>query len=279
MVAAVLERAGAPARAQPGGLEHGLGRGHRAARRGPRARPDRPLRGGRGLAAARGGDAAPARAAARQPVPRPARPLRRARAAGRPLGELVAARRRAAAVRPERRRPAGGGPRPRAARASIVLRARRRLAGAARARSTRPTPSTAATAARAYHYDAVYLGHLGHYRCPSCGRERPTPARRRPTRVAAARACPGSRVDADDAGGRARARASRCPASTTSTTRSRAAALALELGVPLDDGPRRRSRASRGAFGRVGDDRRRRPPSCRSCWSRTPPAPTRCCAR
>jgi lipid II isoglutaminyl synthase (glutamine-hydrolysing) len=28
----------------------------------------------------------------------------------------------------------------------------------------------------AYVYDAVYLGHLGLYRCPGCGRERPTPA-------------------------------------------------------------------------------------------------------
>jgi UDP-N-acetylmuramyl tripeptide synthase len=27
----------------------------------------------------------------------------------------------------------------------------------------------------AYVYDAVYLGHLGLYRCPGCGRERPTP--------------------------------------------------------------------------------------------------------
>jgi UDP-N-acetylmuramyl tripeptide synthase len=26
-----------------------------------------------------------------------------------------------------------------------------------------------------YVFDAVYLGHLGHYRCPSCGRSRPTP--------------------------------------------------------------------------------------------------------
>jgi len=26
-----------------------------------------------------------------------------------------------------------------------------------------------------YVYDAVYLGHLGRYRCPNCGRERPTP--------------------------------------------------------------------------------------------------------
>jgi len=27
-----------------------------------------------------------------------------------------------------------------------------------------------------YVFDAVYLGHLGHYHCPSCGRTRPTPA-------------------------------------------------------------------------------------------------------
>jgi lipid II isoglutaminyl synthase (glutamine-hydrolysing) len=27
----------------------------------------------------------------------------------------------------------------------------------------------------AYGYDAVYLGHMGRYRCPGCGRERPTP--------------------------------------------------------------------------------------------------------
>jgi UDP-N-acetylmuramyl tripeptide synthase len=27
----------------------------------------------------------------------------------------------------------------------------------------------------AYRYDAVYLGHLGHYHCPSCGQQRPAP--------------------------------------------------------------------------------------------------------
>jgi UDP-N-acetylmuramyl tripeptide synthase len=27
----------------------------------------------------------------------------------------------------------------------------------------------------AYHYEAVYLGHLGRYRCPNCGNERPRP--------------------------------------------------------------------------------------------------------
>src|SRR3954468_4480815 len=28
----------------------------------------------------------------------------------------------------------------------------------------------------AYVYDAVYLGHMGHYHCPNCGRRRPEPA-------------------------------------------------------------------------------------------------------
>jgi UDP-N-acetylmuramyl tripeptide synthase len=28
----------------------------------------------------------------------------------------------------------------------------------------------------AYHYDAAYLAHLGHYRCPNCGAHRPEPA-------------------------------------------------------------------------------------------------------
>src|SRR3954465_7807675 len=27
----------------------------------------------------------------------------------------------------------------------------------------------------AYEYEAIYLGHLGRYRCPNCGRERPVP--------------------------------------------------------------------------------------------------------
>ena len=27
-----------------------------------------------------------------------------------------------------------------------------------------------------YRYDAIYLGHLGHYRCESCGRQRPSPS-------------------------------------------------------------------------------------------------------
>ena len=41
--------------------------------------------------------------------------------------------------------------------------------------STRRTPSTAAAAATPTPTTAVYLAHLGHYRCPNCGQERPEP--------------------------------------------------------------------------------------------------------
>src|SRR5215216_5136347 len=36
----------------------------------------------------------------------------------------------------------------------------------------------------AYEYDAVLLAHMGHYRCPNCGRERPSPAVAAATAVA-----------------------------------------------------------------------------------------------
>ena len=67
----------------------------------------------------------------------------------------------------------------------------------------------------AYAYEAIYLAHLGHYRCPNCGQERPQPAVVA-TDVDAARH-PRGRVHA--AGGTARS-SCRCPACTTSTTRS-----------------------------------------------------------
>jgi UDP-N-acetylmuramyl tripeptide synthase len=41
--------------------------------------------------------------------------------------------------------------------------------------STRRTPSTAAAAATPTSTTAVYLGHLGRYHCPNCGRRRPSP--------------------------------------------------------------------------------------------------------
>ena len=69
----------------------------------------------------------------------------------------------------------------------------------------------------AYVYDAVYLGHLGLYRCPGCGRERPTPA------VAAERVTlHGTRSASFTLAPPADAPTSRCRCrgSTTSTTRS-----------------------------------------------------------
>ena len=71
---------------------------------------------------ANGGERArPVTRAALEPVPRPARPLRRARPAGGPLGGARGRARGPHHVRPERRRPAGGGPRARA-RAGRLLR-------------------------------------------------------------------------------------------------------------------------------------------------------------
>ena len=85
----------------------------------------------------------------------------------------------------------------------------------------------------AYVYDAIFMGHLGHYHCPNCDARRPERAGHgAPHHAAAARAAPASSC--------ARPRASRtstcrCPASTTSTTRSRRRRSALALGAPLDD--------------------------------------------
>ena len=78
------------------------------------------------------------------------------------------------APRAQRRRPAGRRPRARtasAARTSASRTTRWRCPSC----STPPTPSTAAAAAHAYVYEAVYLGHLGRYHCPNCGARRPEP--------------------------------------------------------------------------------------------------------
>ena len=248
MVAAILERTRRAARPQPRRREHGRRRRHRAA-------------GGRARAAARiDGDAglfevdefwlgqvvdelAPARAAARQPVPRPARPLRRAR---------------------DDRRPLGGGRRRARRRRALVLnaddplvadlgrdRAGRRCTSASRTTrwrcpscSTPPTPSTAAAAAHAYVYDAVYLGHLGRYHCPNCGARRPEPG----GRGHATSSCDGIARRALHAAHAARASARvelPLPGLYNVYNALGAAALCLALGAPLDDvvaGPGRRSR-------------------------------------
>ena len=69
-----------------------------------------------------------------------------------------------------------------------------------------------------YVFDAVYLGHLGHYHCPSCGQAQ---ARARGDRDATSRSKACARRASRCARPPAKPRSHwRCPASTTSTTRS-----------------------------------------------------------
>jgi UDP-N-acetylmuramyl tripeptide synthase len=83
----------------------------------------------------------------------------------------------------------------------------------------------------AYVYEAVYLGHLGRYGCPNCGRQRPTPS------IAA------ERIELD--GTRGASFALRTPAGTVDVrlplpglynvyNALGAASLCLELGIPLE---------------------------------------------
>jgi UDP-N-acetylmuramyl tripeptide synthase len=99
----------------------------------------------------------------------------------------------------------------------------------------------------AYAYDAVYLGHLGRYRCPSCGRERPTP------QVAATRVrldgMSGSHVELRTPQG-ALELALPLPGLYNVYNAVAAAAAALELGVPLEV-VGAALEAFGGAFGRV----------------------------
>ena len=219
-----------------------------------------------------------------EPVPRPARPVRRAGAGGRAVagdGGRAAAGDDARAVRrrPGRQR-ARRRPRPRR-----PIRARRPLGGAGGASPTRPTRPRASGAGPRTRYAAVYLGHLGDYRCPNCGHARP------PLDVAVRdvelRGLDGS---AFEVGRRRRLAARRCPASTTSRTRpapsrsprrsaSRPAVAAYRIGGraggvrPVRAGRRRRprrrapageepGRRERGAADARAE--RRRAPCC--CW-------------
>jgi UDP-N-acetylmuramyl tripeptide synthase len=83
-----------------------------------------------------------------------------------------------------------------------------------------------------YRYDAIYLGHLGHYVCPNCGQQRPEPAVRA--------------TDVELRGIRAAAFTLRAPAGTARVelplpglynvyNALAAAALCLTLGAPLAD--------------------------------------------
>jgi lipid II isoglutaminyl synthase (glutamine-hydrolysing) len=99
----------------------------------------------------------------------------------------------------------------------------------------------------AYEYEAVYLGHMGRYHCPNCGRTRPTPA------VAATRieleGMDSSRITLRTPGGEIDLRLP-LPGLYNVYNAVAAAATALELGVPLETvGEALQGFA--GAFGRV----------------------------
>ena len=243
----------------------------RARRRDRRRR--RPLRGRRVLARPGRRAAATRARSCWQPVPRPARPLRRARDDRRPLGATVAA----------------------APATQLVLNAddplvadlgRDRAPGVTTSAS-RTTPSRCAgmqhasdakhcrRCGRRYVYDAVYSGHLGHYRCPAAATRAPAPA------VCAHRVVlDGTRSAAFalHAGGEQAASTLPLPGLYNVYNALGAAALARRPGRAAR---RRSSRGWRRLRPPSGAPRRSRSAvaSCRSCWSRTRRAPTRCCAR
>ena len=99
----------------------------------------------------------------------------------------------------------------------------------------------------AYAYEAVYLGHLGRYRCPSCGRERPRP------QVAATRVelegMSGSRVEVRTPQGELTVRLP-LPGLYNVYNAIAALATALELGVPAATAGEALERFA-GTFGRV----------------------------
>jgi lipid II isoglutaminyl synthase (glutamine-hydrolysing) len=99
----------------------------------------------------------------------------------------------------------------------------------------------------AYVYDAVYLGHMGRYRCPNCGRERPA-AQVAATSVALD-GMTGSRVGLRTPQGQLELRLP-LPGLYNVYNAVAAAATALELGVPLATVGEALEGFS-GAFGRV----------------------------
>ena len=131
------------------------------------------------MAAADRGRARPEADRARQPVPRPARPLRRARAPRRRVGARWSPARRAERLRAQRRRPADRRPRPRS-RAAPPRRASP-TSGSRTPSQALPELQHAFDAKHCrrcghpYAYERAFVGHLGHYACPNCGADRPTP--------------------------------------------------------------------------------------------------------
>jgi UDP-N-acetylmuramyl tripeptide synthase len=98
-----------------------------------------------------------------------------------------------------------------------------------------------------YDYEAVYLGHLGRYRCPGCGRQRPEPA------VVAERitldGMSGSQMSLRTPAGSTEIRLP-LPGLYNVYNAVAAAAAAMELGAPLDD-VKASLEAQTAAFGRV----------------------------
>jgi lipid II isoglutaminyl synthase (glutamine-hydrolysing) len=100
---------------------------------------------------------------------------------------------------------------------------------------------------RAYLYDAVLLGHMGHYRCPGCGRERPAP--KVSARAVELRGMAGARFELHTPEGRTQV-ALPLPGLYNVYNAVAAAALSLELGAGLEH-VRAALDAFGGAFGRV----------------------------
>ena len=99
----------------------------------------------------------------------------------------------------------------------------------------------------AYVYDAVWLGHLGRYRCTNCGQSRPEPAV--VARRVELRGMTGSRVELETPGGACTIEL-RLPGLYNVYNALAATAAALALDVPLDH-VRAGLEGFGGAFGRV----------------------------
>ena len=126
----------------------------------------------------------------------------------------------------------------------------------------------------AYVYDAAYLGHLGRYHCPNCGAQRPVPlvvAHATSSCTACARPLraphPGRAAEVDLP----------LPGLYNVYNALGAAGCASPSTSPLDDVVAGLE-AVAPAFGRAEASGSAAATSC-CCWSRTRPAPTRCCAR
>jgi UDP-N-acetylmuramyl tripeptide synthase len=98
-----------------------------------------------------------------------------------------------------------------------------------------------------YAYDAVYLGHMGRYRCPRCGRERPQPELA--VRRVALEGMSGSRVELATPRGEISLRLP-LPGLYNVYNAAAASATALELGASLEQ-VRAALEGFSGAFGRV----------------------------